>query len=133
MGSGGGATFLYSTASVTTVDEHSTLPYDSIATDKLKIDDIVVSGDNIICRVINIDIENNLVYVTLLASGIGGAGSGRILTLKAVDSATTEWPSHVIPTMPVNARYMVTSNMSADIDAEVEIALSVDLYSTNSG
>jgi imidazole glycerol phosphate synthase subunit HisF len=73
MGAAGGAAFLYSNASVTQMDEYFTLPYDSIDAEKVTIDDIVVSGDNVICRVNTIDIEKNLVYVTPLASGGAGA------------------------------------------------------------
>lgn len=127
MGAAGGAAFLYSNASVAQMDEYFTLPYDSIDAEKVTVDDIVVSGDNVICRVNTIDIEKNLVYVTPLASGgAGGAGSGRILTVKA----RTEWPTSVIPTMPINAVYSVSSNMSADTEQEFEYTISVDLYST---
>lgn len=126
MGAAGGAAFLYSNASVSQIDEYFTLPYDSIDAEKIAVDDIVVSGDNVICRINTIDIEKNLVYVTPLASGgAGGAGSGRILTVKA----RTEWPTSVIPTMPISAVYSVSSNMSADVEQEFEYTISVDLYS----
>lgn len=126
MGAAGGAAFLYSDAPVTQLDDFHTIPYDTIDAEKVVVDDIVVSGDNIICRVNSIDIENNLVYVTPLASGgAGGAGSGRTLTIKA----RAEWPTFVIPTMPTSAVYTVSSNMSADVEQEFEYTLSVDLYS----
>lgn len=129
MGAAGGATFLYTDEPVNTVDETSTLTLSQIRAEKLKIDDIVVSGDNVICRVIAIDYDNDLVEVIMLAAGGGGSGSGKILTLNPVKGF--EWPEFVIPSMPIQAKYKLTTNMTADNGASANINISVAHYNAN--
>ena len=123
MGAAGGAAFLYSDSPVTQVDEFHTLPYDSVKAEKIDVDDIVVSGDNVICRINRIDIEKNLIYVTPLASG-GGGDSGNSLSI----STLVNWPLTVIPSMPISATFNVTTKMTADIGQEFEYTVNVELW-----
>ena len=49
-----------------------------------KIDDIIVSGDNKLCRVTGFSEDGQALICNLIMSGGGGTGTGRILSIKAV-------------------------------------------------
>ena len=65
----------------------------------------------------------------MLAAGGGGSGSGKILTLNPVKGF--EWPEFVIPSMPIQAKYKLTTNMTADNGASANINISVAHYNAN--
>ena len=94
MGAAGGATFLYTTEALQQQDDFYYLTYNLINAEKLKIDDIVVSGDNIICRVQKIDIDKNMVTVIPLASGGSGGLQQRRFSFVEVEA----FPQNIIIT-----------------------------------